>query len=107
MATAIVDLDGTIFQHGTNGYLPGARERLRAFQDAGHQIIFITNRKEWYPGGLGSRGLKKFLQKDFPGCGLIMEVSSPRVLINDQGAIAINHKTNAPFRHDLLNAIGD
>lgn len=105
MAASFCDLDGCVFRWGTNEYLPGARERLTEFLEAGNQIIFITNRESWVPGNLGT-GLKKFLQKDFPGCGLIMGVESPRIIVNDEGAVAINHKKNAAFNHDLVRASG-
>jgi hypothetical protein len=32
---------------GTNQFVPGALERLKAFYDAGNEIVFTTQREEW------------------------------------------------------------
>lgn len=107
MAVLICDLDGTIFKWGTEEFLPGAAEQLGAWLRAGHQIIFTTQRapdkdfeyklKCWCsnaPDGL------------YPGqIHVLFDIYSPRIVVNDQGAHAINHKRDAPFEHNLSDAI--
>lgn len=104
MAALISDLDGTVFKWGTEEFLPGAHEELTRWLNAGNQIIFVTQRESWF-GGRSTATLERFLKKEFPGCGLITNVSSPRILVNDQGAVAVNHRKNSPFRHDLLRLV--
>ncbi len=105
MATLISDLDGTVFEFQTNNWLPGAIESLLKFQNAGHSIIFITNRSgdEVLYGNhpMGPQNTVKILREFFPNCSVIFGSQSPRILANDFGVACINHKTNAPFDYDL------
>ena len=102
MAAAFVDLDGTIFSRGTEEFLPGAKAGLLRFHRAGHQLIFTTRRTSTLSD---VDSLRKLLQRIFPGCVLIVGVESPRILINDEGAAAIQHEPNAPWQHDLLQIV--
>ncbi len=99
MAAIFADLDGTVFDWGSNDFLPGAYEHLKAFQDDGNQLIFVTQRDMDWIEPLAHT--ERFLKRHFPDCVVLFGVTSPRVLINDQGAVAINHKKNAPWNYDL------
>lgn len=98
MAAIISDLDGTVFEWGTSEFLPGVYERLKAWIDDGNQIIFVTRREADWPN---AAALEQFLYDAFPGCMVIFGVSSPRIVINDEGAGAINHKKNGPWTYNL------
>lgn len=92
MAAYFIDLDGTVFYHGTNNFLPNAAENLRRLRSFGNQIIFTTYRSRYEVEDairvLAEAGLP------FP---ILTEIESPRVVINDEGARAISHKTDAPW----------
>ena len=100
MATIFADLDGVTFQFGTNEFVPGALEKLREFQKAGNQIVFITRRDGvFFPLG----DTAEVLSRMFPGSALITNVSSPRIIINNEGAAAINHVRDAAWVYDLFS----
>ena len=90
MAAYFVDLDGTTFLFGTNEFLPNARENLLALKRAGHQIIFTTLRDD-------AADVRKVLKRAGLSAMIITGVQSPRVVINDDGAYAANHQTDAPW----------
>jgi hypothetical protein len=108
MGCAFIDLDGTIFKHGTNSLLPGAQELLESIENEGHEIIFTTRRgdREFkdHPvynadsARLAVRGLRVDYKE------LILDVSSPRVVINDQGAVGINHLYNNDWSTEDIEA---
>lgn len=97
MATLILDLDGTTFLWGTNQFLPGAKETLQAFQKRGGQIIFVTRRETTWPE---ADFTAKLLEKTFPGSMLIHGVSSPRIVINDEGCAAIQVEKDSSWYED-------
>lgn len=103
MAALLVDLDGTTFEWGTNTFLPGAFEHLNAWQEAGHQLIFLTQRDEEWGKMIGDT--KKLLAELFPGSVVLFGVTSPRIVINDAGAITINHKKNSAWNYDLNSMV--
>ena len=94
MAAAIIDIDGTMVFWGTYNFLPGAVESVRAFMEAGNEVIFVTQRE---PDAL----LHRMLGKSFPGCHLIENISSPRILINDAGVACVHHPKDGPWTYDL------
>lgn len=98
MAAFFVDLDGTFFHYGTNVPLKGAVEVLREWLYAGHQVIFTTARC------FVSDVRVKLDAIGFENCMIIAGVQSPRVIVNDQGAVAVNRKTDASWstRDELL-----
>ncbi len=94
MAALFVDLDGTLFQYGTNRPNAGWVEAMHEAQRNGHQLIFTTKRESQnsVQRALAAQGLKGFV---------ITNVDSPRVLFNDEGAFAVNHETDDAWRYDL------
>lgn len=106
MACLFCDLDGVAFVWGSNTFVSGACERLKSFYDAGGQIVFTTQRESWMDGFKPLEETKKMLQGLFPKCEFLSGISSPRIVINDAGAIAINHVKDAPWMYDF-NAMAD
>ncbi len=101
MPAAFVDLDGVTFDWGTETFLPGAYEELTRFQSAGNELVFTTLRSSQNWGEPLSL-TELFLKRTFPGCTVLFGISSPRILMNDTGAIAINHPQNSPWHYDLV-----
>lgn len=97
MAAIIADLDGTTFSWGTNTFVPGAYERLRQFYDAGNEIVFMTQRDPVW----NIQSPEPMLKQLFPNCVVLFGITSPRILINDAGAFAVNHKTDAPWPYNF------
>lgn len=102
MATLISDLDGSAFFWGTNSFVPGAYEALKEFYDQGNQLIFVTQRGNIWET---AQPVEKYLKSLFPDCVVLFNISSPRILLNDQGAHAINHPRNIGWTYDFLELI--
>lgn len=96
MAAYFVDIDGTLVSWGSSTPLPGAVEQLGAAYRKGHQIIFTTQRPE-VTAEFDNKAIRRLIDSFAPGSLIIWGVTSPRIVINDQGAIAINHPQNAPW----------
>jgi len=109
MKAYFLDLDGTLFLHGTNELLPGARDLLDHIVKKGYQIIFTTFRGDKnfknHPiysekGALeGIRSLKVSYE------AILFNIESPRVVINDGGAVGIEHKTNEAWTTEKIEKI--
>jgi hypothetical protein len=107
-AAYFIDLDGTIFKHGTNQLLPGARQLLDAITERGNEIVFTTFRGDLHFSGHrvysregameGIRSLKVSYKT------VLFDIDSPRVVINDGGAAGINHAKNEPWTEDEITA---
>ncbi len=98
MAAMIADLDGSTFYWGTNAFVPGAYDHLRKFYDNGNQLVFVTQRDaEWERVS----PVESYLKSLFPDCIVLFGISSPRILINDAGAVAINHPKNAAWEYEF------
>ena len=105
MATFFIDLDGTIFEHGTNFLLDGASEFLDKINDDDHDIIFTTRRgDEEFEGhkifgkqntidALKTLGL---VYKD-----ILFNLSSPRIVVNDSGCGSVDIDPQKPLYPDL------
>jgi hypothetical protein len=106
MAAFFIDLDDTIVSHGTNNLLPRALEMLKNIEVMGHQIIFTTYRgPEFDPDSIyGVKSTQQLI--DSLGVkykAILYGIESPRVMINDGGAIGITH----PAGETLNYIIGD
>jgi hypothetical protein len=100
--TLFTDIDGTIVDTGTEEPLPFAVERINEAYDRGHMIILTTMRGSGFSHQsrlccaetlrlLKSIGLKYH--------DILFNIPSPRIVINDEGAGAINHPTNSSWEH--------
>lgn len=98
--TLFIDIDGTIVDSGTEEPLPGAVEKINKAYDDGFMIVITTMRGRGYvmESHLSCQETLKLLK----GIGLkyhsvIWNCPSPRTIINDEGAVAINHKPNSSW----------
>jgi len=100
MATLILDIDGTIVEHHTNKWLPGAKEMLIKASDDGHKILFITMRgvqddgKEW-----SIARTRETILKDLDNWAVNYMIHfgmpSPRIIHDDMPIAAIQRVRNA------------
>ncbi|WP_115015547.1 hypothetical protein [Synechococcus sp. UW140] len=112
MATFLLDLDGVIFKHSTMGFNDGALSYLKKIKDAGHNIVFTTARKSSnnnIPALQLDLTIQKLQDAGVEFDSIIGDLSSPRVVVNDDGTFAVDHHRNAPLHHhpgvDLLASI--
>ena len=104
-ATYIFDLDGVFFYYGTMKPVSGAVELVSDLRNQGHSIVFMTarRRKKNDPPHLTIEKTERALSAlGVEYDALVEGVGSPRIVINDEGAIAVNHIRDAPIdRHAL------
>ncbi len=84
----VVDLDGTLFKYGTNIPVDGALQYLADLKANEHQIVITTLRSN--NNTLNEQitiDALKYHQIQYDH--IVFGVSSPRILINDDGARAV------------------
>ncbi len=101
MATYLLDFDGVFFRYGTMEPVEGAIEYVADLKSNGHRVIFLTARRrgENDPPHLTVEKTEQALARlGIEYDDIIEGVTSPRVLVNDEGALAIEHPRNTPLR---------
>lgn len=105
----IFDLDGTLFEHGTNTPLPGAKEMIAGLRAKGADIYITTYRGErWGNHPIFNANSTLVAVKEHFGVNygeIIMGSHSPRVVINDSGAAAHNHVPGAPWTVEEIESL--
>ena len=102
MATFLIDLDGVIFKHSTIEFNDGTLSYLKKIKDEGHNLVFTTARKA-ANNNIPSLQLDLYISKlndsgiEFDS--IVGDLSSPRVVVNDDGAFAVDHARNSPRHH--------
>ena len=87
----LLDWDGTFAHFGTGLPLPGAVDTIRKMVKAGAVIVITTQRSD-------DRQIREVMLKyGIPIQDVLLNFPSPRLLINDQGAEAINRVTDQPW----------
>ena len=97
MGAYFVDIDGTLFKHGTNEFLPGTEEFLEQIEEGGHQLILVTSRGqefESHPIFDPTKTLEVLKRMGIKYDHILFGIQSPRTVINDEGSFAINCITN-------------
>lgn len=98
--TLFVDIDGTLINAPNEEPLPFAVEKINKAYDDGYMIVVTTMRGTGYTNEsrlscpetlrlLKTIGLKYH--------EIIWNCPSPRIIINDEGAVAINHPCNSSW----------
>lgn len=95
-----MDLDGTVFNWGTNDFLPGAVAMIEVLKSHGIQIIFVTQRES-------AEGVVQALKREgISGPHTVLAcVMNPRTVANDQGAFAHLHEQDTPWDADEVKAL--
>lgn len=104
MAAYFIDFDGVFFKYGTMFPTDGAIELVNDLFNNGHKIYFMTLRK--YENNddeaLNLHKTEEVLKTlNVKYHGIIEDIPSPRIIINDEGATAINHIRNSPLKVTL------
>jgi hypothetical protein len=87
----LLDWDGTFAHFGTGIPLPGAVATIRKMIAAGAVIVVTTQRSD-------DRQIRETMLKySIPIQEVVLNFPSPRLLINDAGAEAINRTTDQPW----------
>lgn len=101
MATYFFDIDGTLTYESTNELLPNAERVLSELVNHGHQVVITTARPRF-----GSAALIKQIAKitgETGQCSVLFGVSSPRVVINNEGVYAVKRKTDKAWTVEDCN----
>ncbi len=105
-ATFFIDIDGTIIRWSDRKPAENAVETVNAWYEAGHRIVLTT-----YRGEVIGREQPRFSVastiKELEDIGLkyhdiLFDCPSPRIVINDSGAGAIDHPADAPWDYKVL-----
>jgi ADP-ribosylglycohydrolase len=103
MATYFIDIDGVLFKKGTNTANSYAVETIKYLISCNHKVLLTTKRNQINADNpkLNIKNTKKALHTfGLDSLEIIEDVPSPRYVINDEGAHAINHKCDEPL--DLM-----
>lgn len=106
MSTYFIDLDGTIFNHGTNDFLPGSREYIEELKEDGHMIVFTTRRGQEFEGHPvydKKKTLEALKRLNIKYDSIIFDSPSPRIVINDSGCSSINCISNEGLEEERIN----
>lgn len=98
MAAYFFDLDGTLVAYHTSSWLPGVVDRLTDLSRAGHQLYIMTMRERDRDAGTAwSVEHTEVLLQTLPfAVSLLLNVASPRVLVDDTKPEAVLATTNNP-----------
>ncbi len=105
-ATFFIDIDGTIIRWSDRKPAENAVETVNAWYEAGHRIVLTT-----YRGDVIGQDQPRFSVastiKDLEDIGLkyhdiLFDCPSPRIVINDGGAGAIDHPVDAAWDYQVL-----
>jgi len=113
MAAFFLDLDGTLVTHGTNELMSGRLAQLQAAVEAGHQIIFTTRRGPEFLhhpvwGRMATERLLRDLAQNYGiEAQVLYGVQSPRIVINDEGALAKQVLMNGDWDFTLCQLAGE
>ena len=102
MATFFLDLDGVIFKHSTMEFNEGALAYLKRIKEAGHHIVFTTARKSAnnnIPALQLDLTTQKLREAGVEFDSIVGDLSSPRVVVNDDGAFAVDHERNTSLHY--------
>ena len=102
MATFLIDLDGVISKHSTMEFNDGALSYLKKIKDEGHNLVFTTARKAAnnnIPSLQLDLSIAKLNDSGIEFDSIVGDLSSPRVVVNDDGVFAVDHARNSPRHH--------
>jgi hypothetical protein len=108
-ATFLIDIDGTIIRWSDDQPVENAVETINKWYDAGHRIIIITNRGSHLGDDAPERFKEKPTLRRLYELGLkyheiIWNSPSPRIVINDDGAAAIDHPRDTRWNWSIAEA---
>ena len=100
--TLFIDIDGTIVDSNENP-VPFAISKINECYDNGYTIIITTMRGDKFFDQKSRFCKQKTVMLlnsiELKYHSILWDVPSPRVIINDEGAIAINHKKDSSWEN--------
>lgn len=95
-ATFLIDIDGTIIRWSDDQPVENAVETINKWYDDGHRIVLVTNRGPHLGDDVPDRfkereTLRKLYEIGLKYHEIVWDCPSPRIVINDEGAAAIDH----------------
>ena len=107
LVTFFIDIDGTIIRWSDQKPAENAVETINAWYDEGHRIVLTTYRGDRISDGPDCRfsvgnTLKELEQIGLKYHDILFNCPSPRVVINDHGAGAINHPEDAKWDYNVV-----
>jgi len=110
IGTYFCDIDGTLVQHGTTTFLPGAKEFLQKLRDEDFRIIFVTRRGDFefkgHPAYSKAATEKMLRDNGLDDCTIIYDVMSPRFIVDDSQAFVLERDTNIGFTQEEIDMVG-
>lgn len=106
VATYFVDLDGTFFRFGSLDPLPQAVDTIKRLEAEGHKIVWTTLRNMGEERLGYTSTILKFRELGIKSEEIVWDCPSPRIVVNDDGAMAVNHNMNAPLTYESLTRRG-
>lgn len=94
MGAVFLDIDGTVIDWATGAPVANAVETVNKWHRMGIQVILTTRRGHVWPKGspFSTEATEKLLEDiGLKYQRIVYDVHSPRLVINDEGAGAINH----------------
>ncbi len=106
LATFFIDIDGTIIRWSDNKPIESAVKTINAWYDAGHRIVITTYRGNRISDGPDCRFSEENTIKELEKIGLkyhdiLFDCPSPRIVINDTGAAAIEHPVDTEWEYNI------
>lgn len=101
--TKFIDIDGTILHTETEEPLGNVVSIINKWYDEGHVIVLTTLRGDLFkfPHRLSKGMTESMLRRiGLKYHHILYNCPSPRVVINDDGAEAINHETNKEWEEN-------
>lgn len=107
LATFFIDIDGTIIRWSDEKPIESAVKTINAWYDAGHRIVLTTMRGDRISDGPDCRFSVKNTLAELEEIGLkyhdiLWDCPSPRVVINDAGAGAIDHPKDDEWEYNII-----
>jgi hydroxymethylpyrimidine pyrophosphatase-like HAD family hydrolase len=102
VAAYFIDLDGTFFKWGTQEPLPEAVETIKRLEAEGHRIVWTTLRNAGEKLKGYASTIRAFRELGIKSEEIIWDCPSPRIVVNDDGAFAVNVEQNGPLTYESL-----
>ncbi len=103
LATFFIDIDGTIVRWSDRKPIPSAVKTINEWYNAGHRIVITTKRGDWGDMSFSEATTRKELEEiGLKYHDILFNCPSPRVVINDHGAAAINHPVDADWDYNVV-----
>ncbi len=103
LVTFFIDIDGTIVRWSDRKPIESAVKTINKWYDAGHRIVITTKRGDWGDMSFSEeKTLKELKDIGLKYHDILFDCPSPRIVINDAGAGAIEHPQDADWDYNVI-----